>query len=137
MITAEGYSKDPNIIPEGIMLTMPVMFFEDRKMTYDEFRKEFEEALADEDGYWNFVKKNLPKHDVQYVYIVFDKKVQYRCNLVCYERKKTKIFSDAPDGKRRAFVNKNWILLSGPAVKPPYDMPQKGFQGFRYCTKLF
>lgn len=24
-----------------------------------------------------------------------------------------------------------------PVVKPPYEMPQKGFQGFRYTTKLF
>ena len=97
MITQTGYSKDPNIIPEGIVLTMPLAFFEDRQMTTDEFRIEFENALAEEDGEWNFVKKSLPTKDVLFVYIVFDKKIQYRCNFVCYERGVSKSFQDAPD----------------------------------------
>lgn len=33
MITDKGYSKDASIIPEGIALTLPVIFFEDRGMT--------------------------------------------------------------------------------------------------------
>lgn len=137
MITQKGYSKDPNIIPEGIALTMPIAFFEDRKMTYDEFRIEFETTLAQENGEWYFVKKNLPKFDVLFVYIIFDKKIQYRTNLVCFERNSTKSFADAPDQQIRTFEKKNWIILSGPAIKAPYDIPQKGFQGFRYTTKLF
>lgn len=137
MITTKGYSKDPNIQPEGIAITMPVAFFQDRNMSYADFCKEFEQALASEDGYWNFICKNLPTQDVLYVYIIFDKHIQYRCNLVCYERNKTKEFADAPDGLVRRFENKNWILLSGPVVIAPDAIPQKGFQGFRYTTKIF
>lgn len=137
MITSTGYSKDPSIMPDGIMLTLPTQFFEDRKMTTSEFKVLFERYMAGEEALWNFRLTNLPKHDVQYVYLVFDKHVQYRTNLVCYERNKTKRFKDAPDQKVRDFPNANWVLFTGPIIKPPYEWPQKGFQGFRYTTKLF
>jgi hypothetical protein len=137
MITDRGYSKDPSLMPEGIMITMPVAFFEDRKMNIEQFTEVFERFMAMDDGLWNFKLTNLPKHDVAYVYIVFDKKVQYRVNLVQYERNVSKQFKDSHDGKVRKFPSCNWVILCGPAVKPPHEWPQKGFQGFRYTTKLF
>lgn len=137
MITAKGYSKDPSIMPEGIMLTLPTMFFEDRKTGIDDFKRMFERYMVRDDAIWNFKLTNLPLHDVAYVYLVFDKQVQYRVNLVCYERNVSKQFKDAPDLKVRNFPNCNWVLLTGPVTKPPYEWPQKGFQGFRYTTKLF
>jgi hypothetical protein len=54
-----------------------------------------------------------------------------------YERNVSKSFKDARDGKVRDFPKCNWVLFTGPVVKPPYEWPQKGFQGFRYTTKLF
>jgi hypothetical protein len=137
MITADGYSKDQNIIPDGIMLTLPTIFFEDRGMTCSQFKKLFERFMKDEDSIWNFKLTNLPKHDIVYVYIVFDKQVQYRCNFVMYERNKSKTFKDSVDGKIRKFSNQNWVIFTGPVVSPPHEWPQKGFQGFRYTTKLF
>jgi hypothetical protein len=137
MITDRGYSKDPTIVPEGIMLTLPTVFFEDRKMTIEQFKKVFERHMARGDAWWNFKLTNLPVHDVAYVYLIFDKHVQYRCNLIQYERNVSKSFKDAPDGKTRHFENCNWVLFTGPVVKPPHEWPQKGFQGFRYTTKLF
>jgi hypothetical protein len=138
MIIGPGkYSKDPNLIPEGIMLTLPVKFFEERKMTTEQFKKVFERIMAKEDSYWNFKLTNLPTRDVCYVYLLFDKQVQYRCNLVGYERNQSKSFKDAPDGKIRHFPNQNWVVFAGPVVKPPFEWNQKGFQGFRYTTKLF
>lgn len=129
--------KDLSEPPEALILTMPKAFFDDREMSFDEFRKEFEDELNSEDGYWNFLKMTLPIHDVQYVYIVFDSKIQYRVTFVCYERNKTKAFADSTDGKVRHFPNKNWIIIGGPCVKAPYDIPMKGFQGHRYTKKLF
>ena len=122
---------------ESIILTMPVAFFNDRNMTHDEFREVFEEALAEEDGIWNFLKSNLPTQDVAFVYIVFGGMVQYRTNLVCYERGVAKSFDDAPDGIVREFPPSNWILISGPAIRAPYEIPMKGFQGHRYSKVLF
>lgn len=138
MIIGPGtYSKDPNIIPDGIALTLPVIFFEDRNMTTKQFKKVFERHMAGVTAYWNFKLKNLPTIDVAYVYLIFDKHIQYRCNLMQYERNKSKAFKDSNDKKVREFFNCNWVLFAGPVVKPPHEWPQKGFQGFRYTTKLF
>lgn len=137
MITQHGYSKDPSIQPEGIALTLPVIFFEDRGMTTQQFKKYFERFMRSESSYWNFKLSNLPLHEVPYVFLIFDKHFQYRLNLMQYERNVSKSFKDAIDGKTREFPNQNWVLFTGPVIKPPYPMPQKGHQGFRYTTKLF
>ncbi len=124
--------------PDAIILTLPVAFFENRKMDPKIFGGLFEKFLSrHDDGVWNYRKTTLPTHDVLYVYLIWDGKIQYRTNLVGYERNKSKTFIDSTDGKPRNFVNANWIILSGPAVKAPHDMPMKGFQGFRYSHKLF
>lgn len=119
------------------MLTLPVQFFEDREMNIDQFKKVFERHMAGEESWWNFKLTNLPTVDVAYVYLVFDKQVQYRCNLMQYERNVSKQFKDSHDRRVRNFDNCNWVLFTGPVVKPPHEWPQKGFQGFRYTTKLF
>lgn len=137
MIVKGGYSKDPSIVPDGIMLTLPKIFFEDRGMTTDQFKKYFERFMQQEGSYWNFKLKNLPKHEVIYVYVVFDKHVQYRCMLVQYERNVSKTFKYSTDGKTWVFPNENWVIFTGPVVKPPHEWPQNGFQGFRYVSQLF
>ena len=138
MIIGPGkYTKDKSIRPDGIMLTMPNMFFEDRGWSVDQFKMYFKKFMAGEDNTWNYRLTNLPTLDFAWVYLVFDKQVQFRLNLVMIERNVTKVFNDGPDHKTRTFPNANWIILSGPAIEPPYEWPQKGFQGFRYTTKLF
>lgn len=137
MITNKGYSKDPSIQPDGIVLTLPVAFFQDRRMNTDLFKKMFERYMRHEDAIWNFKLTNLPLQDVAFVYLVFDGFLQYRANLVQYERNVAKKFKDAPDRRIRSFPTTNWVLFTGPVVKPPHEWPLKGFQGFRYCTKLF
>lgn len=137
MITDKGYSKDLSIMPEGIMLTLPTIFFEDRGTDVESFTLMFYRFMKQDDSLWNFKLKNLPKHDVAWVYLVYDKKVQFRLNLVQYERNTSKEFKDSPDRKIRRFENCNWVIMCGPPVRPPHEWPQKGFQGFRYTTKLF
>lgn len=113
------------------------MFFEDRGMTPDEFKKVFERHMRQEQSWWNFKLTNLPKHDVLYVYLVFAGEVQYRCILVNYERDTSKSFKDSRDQKIRHFTKCNWVLFTGPVVRPNPPIPMKGFQGFRYTDKLF
>ena len=137
MITPKGYTKDPSIRPDGIMLTLPVMFFEDRGMDTKSFKALFERYMSQDDALWNFRLTNLPKHDIAFVYLVFDKQVQYRLNFVQYERNVPKTFKDSPDRKVREFPPSNWVIMCGPPIKPPNKWPQKGFQGFRYTTMLF
>lgn len=132
------YSKDPIWRPEGIALTLPKIFFEDRGHSPAEFEKYFKRFMAKEDAYWNFKLKNLPTIEVPYVYLIFDGMFQCRCNFMQYQRKAAKQFQDAPDGKIRRFdENHNWVLFTGPVVGAPEGWVQKGFQGFRYTIKLF
>jgi hypothetical protein len=137
IIGPSKYSKDPSILAEGIALTLPVAFFDDRGCTVAEFEKLFVRYMRKEDAIWNFRLTNLPTRDFVYVYLVFEGLIQYRCNFVMLERNKAKSFYDSPDGNVRHFPPTNWILFTGPAVPAPYEMPQRGFQGFRYTTKLF
>ncbi len=137
MITAQGYSKDPMIQPDGIVLTLPVMFFEDRGMTMEKFKPYFERLMSNEDTTWNFKLTNLPKQEIIYVYMIFGGFLQYRLNFVEYQKNVSKTFKDSTDGETRHFPNQNWVILAGPAITPPHIWPLKGFQGFRYCTKLF
>lgn len=137
MITEKGYSKDPSIMPEGIAITLPKMFFEDRGWTPGAFEKYFERFMRHEDHLWNFKLTNLPTIEVPWAYILFDGFLQFRTNIVMYERNKEKTFYDDPDEKPRHFPKTNWIILSGPAIRCPYERELKGFQGFRYTTKLF
>src|ERR1044072_8408408 len=123
--------------PDAIILTLPVELFKDSEMTTEEFKPVFERFMQNEGAYWNFLLTNLPTQDVQYVYIVFDGHVQYRANLVMYERNKSKSFIDDNSGKVRSFTEKNWVLFAGPIVKPVDPVPMKGFQGFRYSQKIF
>lgn len=137
MITVNGYSKDTSIRPEGIALTLPVMFFEERGWTCSEFEKYFERFMSNDNHIWNFRLTNLPIHDVAWAYLIFDGFIQFRANVVMYERNVSKAFNDSPNGKVKEFPASNWVILSGPAIKCPYERPQRGFQGFRYTTKLF
>ena len=73
-----------------------------------------------------------PKHEVQYVYLVIGNKVRFRANLVCYDGPCEVRFRRGNTMFARA-----WIVLTGPVVRPPHDIPMKGFRGFRYTKELF
>lgn len=145
MIVGPGkYSKDPSLVPEGIAVTLPKQFFDDREWgSYDAFTKMFEEYMNDPNqkeenpNLWNFRLTNLPTHDVAWVYIIYDGKFQFRTNLVQIERNVSKEWDDGPNGEVYSFPNANWLILAGPVVKAPEGWEQKGFQGFRYATFLF
>jgi hypothetical protein len=130
----KNFQSEP---PDGIILTFPKMFFEDRGMSASEFEKLFERQMRPDGSYWNFKLTNLPKHEVLYVYLVFDGFIQFRCNLVGYERNVSKSFKDSPDQQVREFPNCNWVIFTGPVVRPTEDFPKQGFQGFRYTHKIF
>lgn len=138
MIIPGGYSKDPNIKPEAIVLTLPVQFFENRRAGIEQFKKMFVRYMAREDALWNFRLTNLPTiEDIAWVYLIFDKRLQFQCNFVQYERCVSKSFKDAPDGQVRHFPESNWVIMTGPVIAPPEPYELRGFQGFRYSTKLF
>lgn len=134
MITATGYSKDPTLIPEGIAITFSQKMFEDNKGE-KHFMRCFLMHLANENNTWVHFNKNKPKYEnLNYVYIIIGNKLAYRCMFGGF-----KIADGSsvvkPGGCEVRLPNS--IVLAGPVEKCPFDRDLKGFQGFRYTTKLF
>lgn len=133
MITEAGYSKDPNIIPEGIVVTFGKEMIEEQGGLKN-FLSFFEQVMNDEQDYWMHKCKNAPQYDILYVYVTVYNRLRYRCMFGGYFKENTT--GGTADGRE---VEIAWprIILSGPFEKCPFKRELKGFQGFRYCTKLF
>jgi hypothetical protein len=120
--------------PDAIIITMPASFFQEytmEKFVYDM------DQMNIVDGYvWYMVKKNLPKIITQYCYILYDGKIQYRTEIAQMVHNQTLRFT-RPGGTIKTFPNANYIELIGPTVKAPYDIPMKGFRGFRYSPLIY
>ncbi|MEP7375561.1 MAG: hypothetical protein ABI675_19610 [Chitinophagaceae bacterium] len=136
MITVEGYSKDPGIIPEGIAVT----FGKDMiigKGGLLRFIRWFESCLKSEEDFFMHKCKNGPRYDnLQYVYIIVCNRVYYRCYYGGYEKGETTGYL-TPDADDKATISWPRINLAGPLLRSPEKIIRKGFQGFRYTTKLF
>ncbi len=133
MITKDGYSKDPSIVPDGIAITWSKEMIEEGYGTLRRFIKHFLESVSDDDSWWLQKCKNKPAHDVAYVYIVYAGLIRYRVQYAGYESGPTVVYDD--HGPKT--IEWSRIILTGPVVRAPYPIKQKGFQGFRYTTKLF
>lgn len=86
IIGPSQYSKDPGIMPEGIAVTLPVIWFEETNTDMVTFPKAFDRLMAREDSLWNFKLTNLPTREIAWVYMIWDKHIQCRLNFVQYER---------------------------------------------------
>ena len=151
MITIDGYSKDTSIMPEGIVITWGKDLIEEKGGLLT-FIRHFEQSMATEDGLWYQKCKNKPKDDsLPYVYIIVCGQVRYRCYYGGYSKepktcyapaKKYSWAADYQSGHWEAEIKPfyiRWphIILAGPFEKAPCKIYRKGFQGFRYSTKLF
>jgi hypothetical protein len=134
MITIDGYSKDPNIIPEGIAVTFGREMLEEQGGV-KRFLQHFEEWISQGENYWWLHKcKNKPQADISYVYVIVLNRLYCRCYYGGHESRTT--IGKTADGKLK---NIDWprIVLAGPIEKPKFKRTMRGFQGFRYTTKLF
>lgn len=135
MITPEGYSKDPNIKPEGIAVTFG------REMIAEKcgllaFIRWFESVMSDDEDYWMHKCKNRPVHsDLQYVYVIICNRIYYRCYYGGYQSGGTT--GQVRPGCPTEYITWPRIILAGPLIKAPEKIIRPGFQGFRYTTKLF
>jgi hypothetical protein len=138
MITADGYSKDPSIMPEGIVITWGKDMI-DLKGGLKNFLSYFKEIMLDEDTTWLQKCKNAPKHDIIHVYIIVANRLYAKGFYGGYDKGKT-IINTPSTGKsfsRRENIEWPRIIIAGPIEYCPFKRTLKGFQGFRYCTKLF
>lgn len=138
MITAQGYSKDPSLMPEGIVITWGKDMI-DLKGGLKNFLKYFDEVMQDEETHWLQKCKNSPKHDIVHVYIIVANRLYARGFYGGYENGETLINTPAAPNSfsRREKISWPRIVIAGPIEKCPFKRKLRGFQGFRYCTKLF
>lgn len=127
--------KDGKI--EAICLTLGANFLKNVYPGGEAKVREMLERMNDSDDYqWmQFCGYGVPTIDVKYCYVVWHGKVQYRCDIEEFQKDVTGGFGDG--GVVRTFKHRNLCILQGPTILAPYDIPMKGFQGFRYSPFLF
>jgi hypothetical protein len=138
MITATGYSKDSSIMPEGIVVTFGQQMINEQGGLRT-FLKAFESYMAmhEEGEYWMHTLSNFPKMEADHIYIIVANRLSGRVYCGGYHRNKdADVVGYGATGKQK-LMDKPFIILSGPLEKCPYKRTLRGFQGFRYCTKLF
>lgn len=138
MITANGYSKEPNMMPEGIVITWSKEMMH-LKGGVKKFLQYFDTVMQDEEAVWLQKQKLAPKQDIIYVYIILLNRLYCRLNYVGFETGKTIVNEPGTGLSFSRSLQVSWprILMAGPVIKCPFKRELRGFQGFRYCTKLF
>lgn len=132
MITANGYSTDASIIPDGIVITFGKEMMSNNG-GQKEMMKYFLNIMADDESYWMHKMKLWPKVEVTDVYIITLNRLWGRVKFGWFEKSAT--FGYTPTDKKEIAWPR--MVLVGPFEKCPFKRELKGFQGFRYCTKLF
>lgn len=132
MITENGYSKDSNIVPEGIVITFgrEMMISNGGQKSMMQY---FLNTMADDEAYWMHRMKLWPKVEVTDVYIITLNRLWGRAKFGWFEKDKTFKYSPTDPGE----ISWPRMVIVGPFEKCPFKRTLKGFQGFRYCTKLF
>lgn len=136
MITINGYSKDPSIIPEGIAVTWGRDMIQEKGglLTFMRF---FSDCMEEDGALWYQKCKNRPTQDkyLQYVYIIVSNRVYYRGYYGGYHTGPLECYLNS--WSSRQVVTWPRIVIAGPIVKAPHKIYRKGFQGFRYTETLF
>lgn len=137
MITPDGYSKDPNIVPQGIALTLGKKMIEEKGGPglpgLLKFLRWFEGCV----NHGSFFMKlgNKPTHDIDHIYLVVANRLYGRCFFGGYKNNFKGFLN--PDSFECVDTGWSGIYLGGPIEKPSFKRELKGFRGFRYTTKLF
>jgi hypothetical protein len=138
MITAQGYSKDTSIMPEGIVITFG------QKMIAEQgglktFLQAFQKTMSqyDEGTYWMHTCPRFPTIEADHIYIVVANRLYGRVYCGGFHRNhQADVVAHGATGQQK-LMDKPFIILSGPFQKCPFKRTLRGFQGFRYATKLF
>lgn len=133
MITQHGYSKDPSIQPEGIAVTFGRDMMKEQGGVR-KFLRFFNEIMIDPDSWWMHKMKNRPTVEVADVYIIVLNRLYGKVKFGWQEHESTT--GGTADGREKD-IDWNRITLVGPIERCPFKRELKGFQGFRYTTKLF
>ncbi len=144
-------------VPDAIMINIPLGFFthgydaateklkneanrttelQHRATRETMFRRFYEQmgnytSHSENDCFYHFIG-TVPVHPVTTVFVCFNGFVQYKAIIVEFLRNQPVMLPTYQHPEPR-----NWMITTGPVVKAPHDIPQKGFRGFRYTKMLF
>lgn len=138
MITATGYSKDTSILPEGIVITFGKEMIKEQG-GLKTFLTVFLETMShhEEGHYWLHTCSNFPTREPDHIYIVVANRLLGRVYCGGFRKNaEANVTAYGATGEQK-LMDKPFVILSGPFEKCPFKRTLKGFQGFRYCTKLF
>jgi hypothetical protein len=138
MITRDGYSDDVSILPEGIVITFSkeMMF---QKGGPKRFLQHFNNTMSTGDHVWMQKCKNAPTRDIAHVYIIIMNRLYCKGYFAGYQPGGEQIINTSSYYSFSNYESISWprIIIGGPIEHCPFKRTLKGFQGFRYCTKLF
>ena len=132
MITATDYSKYSSIMPEGIVITFGKEMMANNG-GQKAMMKHFLQTMANENSYWMHKMLLWPKVEVADVYIITLNRLWGKVKFAWF--KKNAAFAYTPQEEK--LIEWPRMVIVGPFEKCPFKRTLKGFQGFRYCTKLF
>jgi len=125
-------------MPEGVVVTFGKEMISEQG-GLKTFIKAFQEVMSlyEEGDYWMHTCSNFPKMEVDQIYIIVANRLYGRVFCGGYNRNAdANIIAYGATGKQK-LMDKPFIILSGPFERCPFKRTLKGFQGFRYCTKLW
>lgn len=120
--------------PTGIIKCLPASWLKE-KGGEAYLTRTFDENIAKRGGTFWMSFSTIPKLDVLHCYLLIAGRIRYRLNIVSREPGSTMRFTDQKPTK--LWTAKHWVVLGAPVVKPPEEMPMRGFQGFRYTGGLW
>lgn len=120
---------------EAIIITIPQKSIAEIPGGRAALCRTLENLHLTEENIWPYSISHLPDSDPIVAYVAFGGKIRYRMSIAGTEKNVTRKFDYG--GSFRIFENRNWILLSGPAVKAPQTIPFVGYYGFQYSKILF
>lgn len=124
--------------PDGIVITWGKDMI-DLRGGLKRFLQYFNETMKDEDCTWLQKCKNSPKQDIVYVYIIVANRLYARGYYGGHYSGPTHINVPGMGKSFSRSMSVSWprVVIAGPIEKCPFKRKLKGFQGFRYCTKLW
>ena len=125
-------------MPEGIVVTFGQQMIKEQG-GLKAFLEAFQETMSgyDNGSYWMHTMSNFPTKEADHIYIVVANRLYGRVYCGGYHRNaEANVKAYGATGKQK-LMDKPFVILSGPFERCPFKRTLKGFQGFRYCTKLF
>ncbi len=138
MITPDGYSKDPGLMAEGIVITLSQKMIEEKcgpgKPGLLKFLRWFEACVNHGTFFMKLASK--PTREFDHIYLIVANRLYARCYFGGFSAKPFKGFL-RPDAEAPEVTTWKGVFLGGPIEKCPFKRKLSGFRNFRYCTKLF